>query len=298
MNLSKTAQDALVEVYGNVPSLPIPFADRKVVRRAVAGRLFGTCFSDEQSLEDFLEDQENYKRSNRINRVLVEVTGIGPSLLTVTSCLHLDIEARCSTMVLEFDRAQSIARAVETEALASKGEAGTSKLHRPALYALWTRSLIEGELIYGFVHAAGPYMWDVLDTALTEWVDERYPGEGPWSGSRPSENLHDHKNLWLQVYMAGTKIMAKMHEQKLDRIFEQEGPWVFHERTNDFETRDRIVFSNASAMERVRLGSYYEDIANLPDGSAEFATIMARVTAEFLAEVENEAKLIEAKASI
>lgn len=288
MTLSDELSSALVAVYGKVPSLPIPRADVKKVRRAVAGVVFGRRFEDEDALDEFLGDQENYAKSNQINRRLIEATGIGPDLFTVTSLSHPDIETDSMTTLLAFDQAHF--SEVEETIAASSGK--KLRQYRESLYFLWTRSLVDGELVYGFLSAAGPYLWQVLEDVLSGWMDENFPvrplvartqEEVAAEIDRQITNSEPEETTRFETYAAGSRLINTMLEDEgHGRMFDGDAPWVHRNVTRDgHEIREDIVCSNAAAMERVRFGSFHADVASLPDGSAEFEARVAVLVEKF-----------------
>ena len=164
--------------------------------------------------------------------------------------------------------------------------------YRESLYALWTRSLVDDELIYGFLSAAGPFLWYALEDAMFEWVDGYflpYDRSGDTKEALAADiepqmtSPKPHEESRNEAYSVGSRLINTMlNEEGRDRMFEADGPWVRRKITNDgHEVRDEIVFSNARAMELVRFGSFHEDIAALPDGTAEFEERLASLVEEF-----------------
>jgi hypothetical protein len=289
MECSLVTQNALVEVYGHIPPLPIARGDWKKVKRAVAGQVFGRPFRGDEALDEFLEDQEHFDKSNQINRYLVEATGIGPTLFTVTSLSYPELELGLETTMLDFDKAHYW----ETEEWIAKEGEQEPRPYRESLYKLWTRSLIDGELVYGFVSAAGPYLWDVLEDALFDWVDanlEPYRKSGDTQEAlvadirRQMEAPEPHEKIRNDTYAAGSRLINTMlTDEGFDRIFGKDDPWVSRKVECDGnETREEIVFSNARAMEVARFGSFHSDVAALPDGSASFEARISSVREEFV----------------
>ncbi|MBY3157330.1 hypothetical protein HFO56_33945 [Rhizobium laguerreae] len=289
MDCSLITHNALMAVYGRIPGLPVDRADVRRLRLAVAGQLFARAFGDDAALDDFLEDQDQHERSNVINRHLVEATGIGPTLFTITSLSHPELAIGVETSLLDFDKAHF----QEIEELVAKAEKRELRPYQESLYKLWTRSVIDGELLYGFLSAAGPFLWTALEDALFEWVDatfEPYRRSGNTQEAiasdikRQIEAPEPHEKLRNDAYASGSSLINTMlNEEGLDRIFAEDGPWVSRKIEADgHETREQIVFSNASALELVRLGSFHADVASLPDGTASFEARMSSLVEEFL----------------
>ncbi|MDW9481794.1 hypothetical protein GOB57_24405 [Sinorhizobium meliloti] len=91
-------------------------------------------------------------------------------MFTVTALSHPDIAPNAGTTLLDFDKAHF----AEAEASIDRTGDRGPKPYRGSMYRLWTRSLLEGELVYGFLWAAGPFLWDALEDALFEWVDANF----------------------------------------------------------------------------------------------------------------------------
>ncbi len=287
MTLSKFTEEALVAVYGVVPPLPVPRSDAQKVRMALARVLFDRPFADIDDLGKFLKRRKDYVRHNHLNRYLVEATGLGPSSFTVTALSHPDIELNGGTTLLDFDKAHF----AEVEAIVS-GNGKEPRPYRESLYGLWTQSLVEGELVYGFLWAAGPFLWDVLEDAMFEWVDanfQQYNRSGNTQEAvaadieRQMTSPEPHEKARNEANSIGSRLINTMlSEEGRDRMFEADGPWVRRKITNDGrEVRDEIVFSDARAMELVRFGSFHEDVAVLPDGTAQFQERVASLVEEF-----------------
>jgi hypothetical protein len=289
MECSLVTEKALVEVYGRIPPLPIARDDWKKVKLAVAGHVFGRTFNGDEALEDFLDDQEHYEKSNQINRYLVEATGIGPDLFTVTSLSYPEMELRPETTMLDFDKAHFR----QTEEWVAKEEDREPLPYRESLYKLWTRARVGGELVYGVVSAAGPYLWDVLEHALFDWIDanmEPYRKSGDTQEAlevdltRQVEAPEPHEKLRTDIYAAGSRLISSMlTDEGLDRTFADNDPWVSRTVESDgHETREEIVFSDARAMEMVRFGSFHSDIAAMPDGTASFELRVSTIGEQFI----------------
>ncbi|MCS4088458.1 hypothetical protein [Rhizobium sp. BK176] len=300
MECSLVTQKALVEVYGRIPPLPIARTDWRKVKLAVAGQVFGRTFNDDEALDDFIEDQEHYDKSNQINRYLVEATGIGPNLFTVTSMSYPEMDFGVDTTMLDFDKAHY--RQIEEDI--AKEERREPRPYRESLYKVWTRTRIDGELVYGFVSAAGPCLWDVLEAVLFDWIDanmEPYLKSGGTQEAlaadieRQMESPEPHEKLRDDTYAAGSRLINTMlTDEGFDRIFTDDDPWVSRKVENDgHETREEIVFSNARAMEMARFGSFHADIAALPDGTASFDSRVASVVEEFRSRLKELADAIK-----
>lgn len=303
MECSPVTQKALVEVYGCVPPLPIARGDWKKVKIAIAGQVFKRTFNDDDALDEFLGDQEHFDKSNQINRFLVEATGIGPTLFTVTSLSYPELELGLETTMLDFDKAHYR----ETEEWLAKEGKREPRPYRESLYKLWTHSLVDGELVYGFVSAAGPYLWDVLEDALFDWVDanlEPYRKSGDTQEAlvadikRQMEAPEPHEKLRNDTFAAGSRLINTMlTEEGLDHIFANDAPWVSRKVENDgHETREEVVFSNAKAMEITRFGSFHSDVAALPDGSASFEARISSVREEFVSRLKELANALKVAA--
>ncbi|MCV9964203.1 hypothetical protein OIU34_20165 [Pararhizobium sp. BT-229] len=288
MTISDEVREALVAVYGMVPQCPVPRSDATKVRFALAKELFGRSFTDKEDLDQFLDGRERYGRHNHLNRYLMEATGVGHTLFTVTSLSHPDIETDSATTLLAFDQAHFS----EFEATIAESSGSEPKPYRESLYFLWTRSLLDGELVYGFLSAAGPYLWDALEDALFAWVDEAFPVT-PRKVETPdalAEEIDRQLNRpeaeekkRFDACAAGSRLIKTMlDDEGRDRMFERDDPWVRRRLTDDgHEIREDIVFSNAGAMEKVRFGSFHADVASLPDGSERFEARIAELVEEF-----------------
>jgi hypothetical protein len=288
MTISDEVRRALVEVFGSVPQLPVPRSNVSKVKLALACELFGKPFANEDILEKFLDRRKLYARHNLLNRYLIEVTGVGPSLFTVTSLSHPDMEPSAETTLLDFDRAHF----GELEETISQAQNRDRKPYRESLYGLWTRSMVDDELVYSFLWAAGPFLWTALEGAMFEWVDDNFQLRTRLCGT-PEAQAADirrqmitpepHEKSRNDAYNVGSRLINTMlNEEGRDRLFDGDGPWVMRTITNDGrEVRHEIVLSNARAMELVRFGTFYEDITALPDGTAEFEYRLSSLIGEF-----------------
>jgi hypothetical protein len=289
MDCSIVTLNALMKVYGRIPSLPIARDDVTKVRLSIACEVFGRTFADADTLNEFLDDQKHFEKSNQINRYLVEATGIGPNRFTVTSLSYPELEVGVETTMLDFDKAYH----QEIEEETSKALNREPQPYRETIYKLWTRSLIDGELVYGFASAAGPYLWDVLADTLFDWIDgnmEPYSRSGDTQEAleadlnRQLDAPEPHEKIRNDTYAAGSRLISTMLiDEGFDNMFANDDPWVSRKvESCGNETHEEIVFSNARAMETVRFGSYHSDIAALPDGTAQFDRRLSFVVEEFV----------------
>jgi hypothetical protein len=293
MTLSKITEKALLAVYGELPSLPIPRADVSQVKCAVASAVFETQFTTRSALEAFIEGQENYEKSNRINRYLIEATGLGPTLFTVTSLSHPDLEISGSTTLLAFDEAHF----AELESSHARSSRREKNPYRENLYFLWTQSKIDGELVYEFLSAAGQYLWHVLEDVLFGWMNENFPLKvlEPRTMEEVARDIHRQMSatrpeeaVRFETYSSGSRLIRTMLiDEGRGSMFDNDPPWVYLRKTGDeHENRREIIFSNRVAMGKVSFGSFHADVAKLTDGSADFEARTAALVDEFKARLE------------
>ena len=304
MTLTPTARAALETVYGAVPDLPVSREDWQRMRLAIASIEFEREFSDKQQLEDFLEDDVAYSMHNRINIVMSEVIGIGPDLFSVNSLSHPDLVTTADTTLLDFDRAH----AGEINATVAEATGEPVKPYRESLYGLWTRRVENDRQVYGFLYAAGPFLWSALEDAMYEWGGARYPSKASRVATfeelsayfdRVTTNPTRTESVRHEVYAAGSRLMTTMLEDEGgDRMFDQDEAWVYRElKEEDGELKERVVFSNAKAMEKVRFGHFVSDLDALPSDEGSFAQRLTAVVTAFLFRLKAIAEEIETSAA-
>lgn len=300
MELSEMARKAVEAELGSVPPLPLPLVGREKMKLAVARQVFARDFSDREELAEFMEGDERFEKANAINRVLVELTGFGPDLLTIHHLSHPDMEPSAETTILDLD----MACYREAAGAIAKAKGRELEPYSESLYAFLTQRRDGNEMVYGVLYAAGPYLWSALEEILFDWVDRHYPvSPGPIDSAeaamadirRRMENPSPSEKLHYEILSKGSQLITDMVlTEGATKTFDSDEAWVYHASENlGYETKEYIIFSNRKAMEKVRLGHFKEDLDALPRAGDQLDRRLKSISAEFEIRLEVLAKGIE-----
>lgn len=293
MTLSDTARDVLVDLYGELPTLPLERGEWDKARRAIAERLFDTKLPDNVALGEFLEGQVAYDKSNRINEVLIEMTGIGEDGFTVTSLSYPTMDIEEDTTFLAYDMAMYH----EQEKAVSGIKDHEPEPYRVSLYGHWCRWVEDSGIVYGFLYGAAPYMSELAEDWLYEILDAVSPSAPiPFPFLSSPEEFATEMQRRTQTPTAaektrdallgiGSRLMAEIDRSGIwNDIFEKEEAWAAVRREDlGTEIRKHVVFSNSKALSHVRYGHFSGDLTALPDGSEALASKIAEIKADFIA---------------
>jgi hypothetical protein len=261
--------DALVQAFGEMPQLPVSDGQYDKAKIAIAEAVFKRNFADSAELSDFISEQPLLRamRANLLNRHLVEATGVGPDYFTVSSIEAPTMTIGHATTLRDLDREWATFKAGVVGDVADE--------LKETLYNLWTRRIVDGKLVYGFVYTAGQYLWSALEDTFFEFLQEQ-----------PSDFLLskiDGVSVETLLVGEGSKLMGKLvADQKRDAEFLKDPAWVVRNVASDqSEEMETVIFSNVSALAQVRMAEYGHDISKLSDGSHRLDTYVSALQTEF-----------------
>jgi hypothetical protein len=300
MELSEIARRGLEARFGTIPSLPLRLEDRAGVKLAMARAAFGIDFADMEVYHDFLDEGDREIKANVVNAAQCEVLGFGREKFTVHELSHPDIEPSEATTILDLDRAGH--RFVAPAVAKARGEPIPE--YTESLYAFITMRRGAEKITYALLYAAEPYLWHVLEERLYDWVERRWPTPAVSYETREEaiEALHrslhnptDMESLRHDLLREGSALIPQVIAES-NGIFGEDDAWV-HVVSEDLghEIKETVVFSNRRAMERVRIGSFTDDVSTLPIGTDRLEEGVALVSAQFDQRLEDVASDVESR---
>lgn len=218
----------------------LPDEDRAAIVRALITGLSGTEGVAAQLVRQEQEGRLPLRLQNRINELLLPLTGIG------ADCFYLNEYLGEGRSILEFPnlRAYDEENHDFQEGARAEEDAGYAKQpYLGSLHGCWARMLVDGRLVYLTLSMAASYLHDRISEAAADELRRRIPHRhvpGPCDGEREGELIR-----W------DTRVDAGGHEAMLEEL--QDRVW-------DYE-RDRWRAMKSEWNARSLAGVYALDVS-------------------------------------